>query len=41
MYISDPLCETLKNDAETSRCKGDRKRGHVSISDLFVCIDLS
>ena len=31
---------TLKNDADKGRCKGDRIRGRVSISDLFVFIDM-
>ena len=30
---------TLNNDRETKRCKGDRIRGYVSISDLFALID--
>ena len=30
---------TLKNDARTSGCEGDRIRGFVSISDLLVFID--
>ena len=30
---------TLNNDAEAKRCKGDRIRGCVTISDLFAFID--